>query len=160
MYFGTAFGLVIPLLLGIALELYALMPFQTTKAEEKLVIHISEVSSYNCTKLRQAYLYNSQDWSFGVVFVGIAHGIIYLLPANALQRHLDATFGNDVFRANTWAVTRSIIIPVVGTGVCAVAVPGTLSILFHKILGMWMIILRRHAENLSERCQLICCKQV
>lgn len=44
-YFGVVFGVALPLLLGVAVDMYIFMPIRYSKSTDALVIHISEVST-------------------------------------------------------------------------------------------------------------------
>ncbi|KAL0090879.1 hypothetical protein F4703DRAFT_1835583 [Phycomyces blakesleeanus] len=117
LYLGIVLGVVTPLLLGILIELYVFIPISCVKANDPITLYIS------------------QDWLYGVVYMCIARGTIYVLPNNRWQRRLDQIFGNDPMQLNPWVVTRSIAAPVVMAAVAAIAVPGIVAWGLTQLLG-------------------------
>ncbi|KAI9022885.1 hypothetical protein CLU79DRAFT_751144 [Phycomyces nitens] len=117
LYMGIALGVVTPLLLGIMVELYAFIPISCTKYNDPITLYIS------------------QDWLYGVVYMCIARGTIYVLPNNRWQRRLDQIFGNDPLQLNPWTVTRSIAAPVIMATVAAISIPGIVAWGLTQFLG-------------------------
>ncbi|KAG2220865.1 hypothetical protein INT45_004033 [Circinella minor] len=117
-YFALAFGFVIPMLLGILADVYIFMPIRYSSSNDALVIHVSE------------------DWSFGVVFMGIFYGAVYILPNNPVQRYIDGVVGGNVWEIDTLKITRSAIGPIVGTAGSAIVVPGLLSVAAVRIFSI------------------------
>ncbi|KAG0184839.1 hypothetical protein DFQ28_010358, partial [Apophysomyces sp. BC1034] len=103
---GT-FGLVIPLLSGIAVDLYILMPLRDSKLPLQLNI--------------------SQDWSLGVALLGLLYGAVSVLPNNAWRRGLDQVLGNGMLLVNPWGVTRSVVLSVTSIELAAIVIPGILA---------------------------------
>lgn len=110
LYFASTFGIVIPLLLGIAVDLFVFMPIRSFDAETGLVISIS------------------QNWSFGVAYMSIIHNVIHVLPANnGLRQKLNGLIGDGVMQADIWSITRTVIVPVILAAVLAITIPGITS---------------------------------
>ncbi|KAF7725250.1 hypothetical protein EC973_000338 [Apophysomyces ossiformis] len=116
-YFSGSLGFIIPLLLGVAIDLYVFMPIRYSKSSGALVLHLSE------------------DWAFGVVYLGIVYGVIYVLPTNPIQRALDQLTGNGIADMDIWEVTRLAIAPVIFGTVLAILFPGALALGTIRILG-------------------------
>ncbi|KAI7900493.1 uncharacterized protein BX663DRAFT_488410 [Cokeromyces recurvatus] len=110
-YLSSMFGLVIPLLIGIAVDLFVFMPIRSINPESSdLVIDIT------------------QNWSFGVAYMSIIHNIIHVLPANnRLRRKLNEIIGEGIMQADLWTLTRTIIIPVILSALLAITIPGIIS---------------------------------
>ncbi|KAI9275859.1 hypothetical protein BDA99DRAFT_496639 [Phascolomyces articulosus] len=117
-YFAATIGFVMPLLLGILADVYIFMPIRYSNSNDALVIHVSE------------------DWSFGVVFMGIFYGVVYILPNNPVQRYLDGVIGGNVWEINTLRITKSTIAPLIGGSTAAIVVPGLLSVAAVKLFGI------------------------
>ncbi|CAO3628960.1 unnamed protein product [Mucor hiemalis] len=110
LYLSSTFGIVIPLLLGIAVDLFVFMPIRSFNAETGLVISIS------------------QNWSFGVAYMSIIHNIIHVLPANnGLRQKLNGLIGDGVMQADIWIITRTVIVPVILAAVLSITIPGITS---------------------------------
>jgi hypothetical protein len=63
-------GLALPLLLGLNMELYVLIPFRDLDNKPPTIDPL-------------------QDWAFGIVLLNILHGTITILPENHLQQLLN-----------------------------------------------------------------------
>ncbi|KAI8148867.1 hypothetical protein BJV82DRAFT_201164 [Fennellomyces sp. T-0311] len=118
-YFAVAVGFVIPLLLGVFADVYIFMPIRYSSSSDELVIHVSE------------------DWSFGVVFMGIFYGVVYILPNNPVQRYLDSVSGGNFWEIDTWRVTRTTIAPIVSAAISAIAIPGLLSLAAVRLFNIY-----------------------
>ncbi|KAL7319178.1 hypothetical protein PS15m_002347 [Mucor circinelloides] len=110
-YFAIMFGLVIPLLFGIAVDLFVFMPRRDFNADTGLVIYIS------------------QNWSFGVAYMSTIHNLIHVLPANnrIRQRVNEIIGGNGIMLADSWVITRTVIAPVILVALLAITIPGITS---------------------------------
>ncbi|KAF1798687.1 hypothetical protein FB192DRAFT_1310118 [Mucor lusitanicus] len=110
-YFAVMFGIVIPLLFGIAVDLFVFMPRRDFNADTGLVIYIS------------------QNWSFGVAYMSTIHNLIHVLPANnRIRQRLDETIGgNGIMLADSWIITRTVIAPVILVALLAITIPGITS---------------------------------
>ncbi|KAI8366334.1 hypothetical protein EDC96DRAFT_508584 [Choanephora cucurbitarum] len=117
-YLASTFGFVIPLLLGIAVDLFVFMPIRSSNMDKGLVIHVS------------------QNWSFGVAYMSIIHHLIHVLPANnRIRQKLTEIIGEDMMQANLWNITRSVIVPVIVSALLAIIVPGMISWGILQMLG-------------------------
>ncbi|KAI9490702.1 hypothetical protein BDB00DRAFT_836412 [Zychaea mexicana] len=118
-YLAATFGFTVPLLLGILADVYIFMPIRYSSSNDALVIHVSE------------------DWSFGVVFMGIFYGVVYILPDNPVQRYIDGIVGGNVWEVDAWKITRSSIAPLVATSIAAIVVPGLLSVAAVRLFNIY-----------------------
>ncbi|KAI9487301.1 MAG: hypothetical protein EXX96DRAFT_552589 [Benjaminiella poitrasii] len=110
LYLSGMFGLVIPLLVGIAVDLFVFMPLRNFNSETGLVIDIS------------------QNWSFGVAYISIIYNAVHVLPTNnRLRRKLDEMMGEGMMEVETWTITRTIILPVIVSALLAITIPGIIS---------------------------------
>ncbi|ORY93848.1 hypothetical protein BCR43DRAFT_551551 [Syncephalastrum racemosum] len=116
-YLAAVFAFIIPLLIGVAADLFIFMPIRLSKSSDALVIHMSE------------------DWSFGVVYLGIFYGVVYVLPNNVIQRTLDG-FTRNGLGVNTWALTRSLVLPIVLGATGAIVTPGAVALSAIRLLGL------------------------
>ncbi|GAN04618.1 conserved hypothetical protein [Mucor ambiguus] len=118
-YFAIMFGIVIPLLFGIAVDLFVFMPRRAFNADTGLVIYIS------------------QNWSFGVAYMSTIHNLIHVLPANnRIRQQLDEIIGgNGIMLADSWIITRTVIAPVILVALLAIAIPGITSWVILQMLG-------------------------
>ncbi|KAL9556071.1 hypothetical protein MBANPS3_002067 [Mucor bainieri] len=110
-YLAFMFGIVIPLLFGIAVDLFVFMPRRDFNADAGLVIYIS------------------QNWSFGVAYMSTIHNLIHVLPANnRIRQRLDEIIGgNGMMLVDSWIITRTVIAPVILVALLAIAIPGITS---------------------------------
>ncbi|KAI8989990.1 hypothetical protein BDB01DRAFT_894809 [Pilobolus umbonatus] len=109
-YLGAVFGIVLPLLVGIAVDLFVFMPFRTIDSEVGLVINLS------------------QNWSFGIAYMSIVYNAIHVLPPrNGLRLRLDEIIGNDIMRTDVWTITRTIILFVISVAMLAIVIPAFIS---------------------------------
>ncbi|KAI8393645.1 uncharacterized protein BYT42DRAFT_609419 [Radiomyces spectabilis] len=108
-YLGLSAGLVVPLLLGVTVDLYIFMPIRLAKSSEALVLHLPEC------------------WSFGVAYLSIIYGVAHVIPNNNLRRTLDQLLENGVMQLNPWGITRTIIVPMVVGSIAAISIPGILA---------------------------------
>ncbi|KAI8584471.1 hypothetical protein K450DRAFT_216574 [Umbelopsis ramanniana AG] len=106
-YLVATLGLVIPLLFGLIMELYVLIPFRDLDNKPPNIDPL-------------------QDWAFGIVLLNILHGTINILPENHLQQMLARVFSAGILRANTQLVTKSIIGPLLLGSVLAITIPSLL----------------------------------
>ncbi|KAI7896747.1 uncharacterized protein EV154DRAFT_535463 [Mucor mucedo] len=110
LYLSSMFGLVIPLLFGIAVDLFVFMPIRSFNSESGLVIYVT------------------QNWSFGVAYMSIIHNIIHVLPANnSVRRKLIGLVGDGIMQTDVWNITRTVIVPVIVTALLAITIPGIAS---------------------------------
>ncbi|KAI8358573.1 hypothetical protein BD560DRAFT_405866 [Blakeslea trispora] len=117
-YLASTFGFVMPLLLGIAVDLFVFMPIRSSNSDKGLVIHLS------------------QNWSFGVAYMSIIHHLIHVLPANnRIRQKLNEIIGEDMMQANLWNITRSVIVPVIASALLAIIAPGMISWGILQMLG-------------------------
>ncbi|KAI8882007.1 hypothetical protein K501DRAFT_252110 [Backusella circina FSU 941] len=110
LYLASTLGLIMPLIFGIAVDFFVLMPIRISEHKNGLVIDVS------------------RDWSFGVAYISIIYNIIHLFPTpNRLQRHIDEITSNGILQADCWAITSTIAAPVILGSLVAIAIPGIIS---------------------------------
>ena len=136
---ASAFGFVIPLLLGIAVDLFVFMPIRSSNMDKGLVIHVSQVRLpllFLRRKNSWEHICTTQNWSFGVAYMSIIHHLIHVLPANnRIRQKLTEIIGEDMMQANLWNITRSVIVPVMISALLAIIVPGMISWGILQMLG-------------------------
>ncbi|CAO3592354.1 unnamed protein product [Absidia cylindrospora] len=109
-YLTVTIGWMIPLLVGVAVDLYVFIPIRyANSSHHALVIHLSE------------------DWSFGVAGIGIVYGMIYVLPTNTWQRTLDRYIADGLTTLNVWTLTTAHLGPWILGALCTIFVPGGLA---------------------------------
>ncbi|KAI9020804.1 hypothetical protein CLU79DRAFT_218346 [Phycomyces nitens] len=109
LYLSGIIALVLPLLLGITIDLYLFVVFRPSEPSDRITIHLS------------------QDWALGIVCLGIIYGVIYILPNNALQRKIDQVVEDGISNIHLWSITRSLLGPVVFGLLIGVISPGALA---------------------------------
>ncbi|OAD72934.1 hypothetical protein PHYBLDRAFT_187244 [Phycomyces blakesleeanus NRRL 1555(-)] len=108
-YISGIIALILPLLLGVTIELYLFMVLRASEPSDEITIHLS------------------QDWALGIVCLGIIYGVIYVLPNNALQRRIDQVVEDGISNLRLWAVTRFLFAPVVFGLFIGIILPGILA---------------------------------
>lgn len=109
-YLLVAFGVVIPFLLGLLVELYIIMPLKTPVTEAPVIFFFqvclerAAIKSFRqllggskdcnhkvaCTFLKVNLYVKFQDWALGIMYMKIIHRILMMLPANDWQRAITA----------------------------------------------------------------------
>lgn len=109
-YLIFSLGVVIPLLLGISVDLFVFMPIRTYHSKEGIVIHLS------------------QNWAFGIVYISLFYHTVQLLPTqNRVKVYMDSVFGNNMIQADLKVITRKVIVPVIMVALGSIFLPGVLS---------------------------------
>ncbi|CAG8601146.1 5730_t:CDS:10, partial [Acaulospora morrowiae] len=116
-YLLVAFGVVIPLLLSLVIELYILHPWKKPTAD---LLSIS-------------YL---QNWALGIVYVKIAYRIIFMLPDNIYSRAINEITERGIRHLNVGLATNVFIIPVGGSALAAVILPALTASLIINITAI------------------------
>ncbi|KAG0742313.1 hypothetical protein G6F61_004976 [Rhizopus arrhizus] len=117
LYLIFTLAVMIPLLLGVSVDLFVFMPIRSYYSKE-IVIDLS------------------QNWSFGIVYLSIFYHAISLLPTqNRIRVYLDSVFGNHLLEADLDAVTRKVIVPVTMTTLLFIILPGILSWILLQMTG-------------------------
>ncbi|GAB5593245.1 hypothetical protein Unana1_08145 [Umbelopsis nana] len=104
MYILLTFGLVMPLLAGLFVELYFILPTRKTTRQD-----IS-------TNLLQ-------DWSVGIVYMNLTYAALSLLPENHWQRVLRNLFANGILEVEARQATKVFVAPVIFGGLAAIIIP-------------------------------------
>lgn len=118
MYMILAAGLLVPLLVGIAVDLYVFTPIQCIKSHpQELVLHLSK------------------DWSFGVIYLGIMHSVLSIFPTNSLQRTMDQYTLNGLESLDVWTLTRTTLGPLILVIMGVITVPGGLAWVMMQLIG-------------------------
>jgi hypothetical protein len=111
-------GWMIPLLVGVMIDLYVFMPTRySNSAHPAVVLHLF------------------QDWSFGVLYLGILHGIIHILPTNTWQRTVDLYISNGLVSLDVWKFSKTALAPWFLGSTGTILFPGTMAWAMIKILG-------------------------
>ncbi|KAG2172819.1 hypothetical protein INT43_000169 [Umbelopsis isabellina] len=118
-YLFTTIGLILPLLVGLCMELYILNPFRDLDNKPPTIDPL-------------------QDWAFGIVLLNILHGVINVLPENHLQQLLTQVFGAGITRTNIMMATKSIIGPLMLGSVLAILLPSLIIYGSIQTLGMYV----------------------
>ncbi|ORZ20236.1 hypothetical protein BCR42DRAFT_204204 [Absidia repens] len=118
-YLTLTIGWMIPLLVGVAVDLYVFIPIRYAKASHyTLAIHLSE------------------DWLFGVVCIGMVYGTIYILPVNTWQKSLDRYLADGLTALNIWTLTTAHLGPWIFGALCTIFVPGGLACILIYLLDV------------------------
>jgi hypothetical protein len=133
------FGLVIPLLLGIAVDLFVFMPIRSFNSETGLVIYVSQVRKAGkfSRGSRNLHIVLQQNWSFGVAYTSIIHNLIHVLPANnSIRQKLNQLiFENGIMQTDLREITHTMIVPVILAVILAITLPGIVSWGILQMLG-------------------------
>ncbi|RUS31209.1 hypothetical protein BC938DRAFT_478246 [Jimgerdemannia flammicorona] len=107
-YLLVAFGVVIPFLLGLLVELYIIMPLKTPVTEAPVIFFF-------------------QDWALGIMYMKIIHRILMMLPPNDWQRAITAITARGVCNLNVKIATKAVIAPVLAVAIGAMVLPALLA---------------------------------
>ncbi|KAF9100105.1 hypothetical protein BGX23_006069 [Mortierella sp. AD031] len=103
-YFGLAFGVLMPFTLGFMVELFVVLPLRNAIDEDASVIFMV-------------------DWAVGLLYMKIIHRILTVLPNNRFAVDMNRVFvGTNVDQWDVWLATRRLILPVLG--ICGLVVVG------------------------------------
>ncbi|KAF9150172.1 hypothetical protein BG015_008029 [Linnemannia schmuckeri] len=103
-YFVLAFGVLMPFILGLMVELFVVLPLRNAIDEDANVIFMV-------------------DWAVGLLYMKIIHRILSVLPNNRFALDMNRVFvGTDVNQWDAGLATRRLILPVFG--ICALVVVG------------------------------------
>ncbi|CAG8587303.1 5734_t:CDS:2, partial [Scutellospora calospora] len=103
-YLSITFGIVIPFLLSLVIELYIILPWKKPTTDVPIISFL-------------------QDWALGVVYMKIAYRIIFMLPDNVYSRAINEITVHGVRRLNVKLATTVFIIPIGGSALLAVIFP-------------------------------------
>ncbi|KAI8338940.1 hypothetical protein BC941DRAFT_373111 [Chlamydoabsidia padenii] len=109
LYLAFTLGFVLPLMLGVTVDLYLFMPLRYSINDQPMVLHLSE------------------DWTFGVAYASIIYGLIQVLPNNRWQQYLNQFTADGLFNISLWSVTRDFLAPVLLGTILAITIPGVLA---------------------------------
>ncbi|ORX52669.1 hypothetical protein DM01DRAFT_1306354 [Hesseltinella vesiculosa] len=120
LFLVVTLGLIVPLFLGITVDLYLFMPLRYAHPDQPMVLHVSE------------------DWAFGVAFLSIGYGILHALPTNPWQQFIDQVFPpigapgvENVYdflsNVSLVMVTRSFLAPALVGSILLITIPGILA---------------------------------
>ncbi|KAG0280310.1 hypothetical protein BGZ95_010589 [Linnemannia exigua] len=117
-YFGLAFGVLLPFLLGFMAELFIIIPLRTALGEDVKIIF-------------------AMTWALGLLYTRVVHQILSSFPTNRFTVDMNAVFvGTDI---GGWAVglaTRRLVLPALGIFVSAIGCPLGLAWTVTKTLGL------------------------
>ncbi|KAK3846009.1 MAG: hypothetical protein J3R72DRAFT_380733 [Linnemannia gamsii] len=117
-YFGLAFGILLPFLLGFMAELFMIIPLRTALGEDVKIIF-------------------AMTWALGLLYTKVVHQILTSFPTNRFTVDMNAVFvGADI---GGWAVglaTRRLVLPALGIFVSSICCPLGLAWTVTKTLGL------------------------
>ncbi|CAG8536758.1 9053_t:CDS:2, partial [Ambispora leptoticha] len=111
-YLFVAFGIVMPFLFSLVIELYFILPWK----------------KYSSNPPPISFL---QDWALGIVYMKIAYRIVFMLPDNTFSRTINEITGRGIRNLDVKLATNMFIIPIGGIGLVAVFLPA---------LNAWLIL--------------------
>ncbi|CAG8434077.1 5282_t:CDS:10 [Diversispora eburnea] len=103
-YLLVAFGVVIPFLLSLVVELYFLLPWKKPVTDVPIISYL-------------------QDWALGIIYLKIAYRVIFMLPDNTYSRAFLEITGRGIRLLNVKLATTAFIIPIGGTALTAIILP-------------------------------------
>ncbi|RHZ59499.1 hypothetical protein Glove_363g39 [Diversispora epigaea] len=103
-YLLVAFGVVIPFLLSLVVELYFLLPWKKPVTDVPIISYL-------------------QDWALGIIYLKIAYRVIFMLPENTYSRAFLEITGRGIRLLNVKLATTAFIIPIGGTALAAIILP-------------------------------------
>ncbi|KAL9551806.1 hypothetical protein MBANPS3_004077 [Mucor bainieri] len=107
---GIAFGLIIPLILGLMLQLYLIIPCQHWGSRAPVMDVFS--------------IYTN-----GLVCLTLAHGIVSVLPNQTLTQSLNRLKANGIRRFDVGRELKELIGPIVMNGFCAIVLPFSIALI-------------------------------
>ncbi|ORZ08593.1 hypothetical protein BCR42DRAFT_140245 [Absidia repens] len=120
LYLTFMIGCLIPLLMGLAVDLYVFAPFRSNTPSSQLVLTLDLFS----------------NWNYGLVYLGIMYRLAYILPTNTWKRGIDQYMMAGLSSLNTWTLTRTVFAPwIIGTA-CAIVIPGGSAWIVLHLLGV------------------------
>ncbi|OZJ01696.1 hypothetical protein BZG36_05489, partial [Bifiguratus adelaidae] len=115
----VAFGLLLPLLFGLLMELYLIMPIKPSPPTRPPVILLNFV----------------QDWALGVLYMKIAYRIVTVLPNETWKQSLEAVFADGWQQPNVKAAAQ-VLLPTIAASIAALVLPSSLAWLAIKLLAI------------------------
>ncbi|CAG8627006.1 5045_t:CDS:10 [Rhizophagus irregularis] len=112
LYLVIFFGMVIPFLLSLVIELYIILPWKKPTTDIPVISFL-------------------QDWALGIVYMKIAYRIVFMLPDNVYSRAINEITGRGIKHLNVQLATTVFIFPIGGSALAAVILPA---------LTAWVII--------------------
>ncbi|PKK66367.1 hypothetical protein RhiirC2_784876 [Rhizophagus irregularis] len=112
LYLVLFFGMVIPFLLSLVIELYIILPWKKPTTDIPVISFL-------------------QDWALGIVYMKIAYRIVFMLPDNVYSRAINEITGRGIKHLNVQLATTVFIFPIGGSALAAVILPA---------LTAWVII--------------------
>ncbi|CAG8465452.1 2337_t:CDS:10 [Ambispora gerdemannii] len=112
LYLFVAFGIIMPFLFSLVIELYFILPWKKYSAEPQPISFL-------------------QDWALGIVYMKIAYRIVFMLPDNTFSRTINEITGRGIRNLDVKLATNMFILPIGGIGLVAVILPA---------LNAWLIL--------------------
>ncbi|GJJ72204.1 E3 ubiquitin-protein ligase MARCH6 [Entomortierella parvispora] len=104
-YFVLTFGIILPLALGLMVELYLILPLRSAVDGEGGMIFVV-------------------NWAVGLIYMKICHRILTAMPDNALIADLNRVFVNaDVHQWDAGLATRRLILPAIMASFLVISCP-------------------------------------
>lgn len=116
-YFGLAFGIIMPFILGLMIELFIILPLRTTIEEKTSIIFVV-------------------NWAVGLLYMKIVHRILSAMPNLQFAADMNRVFvGTNVNNWDTNLATRRLILPVLGISILMIGGPLLLAWITVESLG-------------------------
>ncbi|KAG0294409.1 hypothetical protein BGZ96_001248 [Linnemannia gamsii] len=117
-FFGLAFGVLLPFLLGFTVELFTILPLRTALGEDVKVIF-------------------AMTWALGLLYMRIVHQVLVSFPNNRFAIDMNAVFvGADVGGWPVGLAARRLVLPALGIFVAAIGCPFGLAWAVTKSLNL------------------------
>ncbi|KAG0367360.1 hypothetical protein BC939DRAFT_443427 [Gamsiella multidivaricata] len=118
LYFGITFGVILPFILGLMVELFVILPLRNALEGDSDVIF-------------------AVNWAVGLLYMKIIHRILSVMPNNRFAADMNRVFnGTNVNDWDTRLATRRLIIPIFGMVTLAIAGPFVLGWIAAEGLGL------------------------
>ncbi|KAF9439360.1 hypothetical protein BGZ76_000021 [Entomortierella beljakovae] len=117
-YFGLTFGIIIPFVMGLMIELFVILPLRTTVEEKTSIIFVV-------------------NWAVGLLYMKIAHRVLTTMPNLEFAADLNRVFvGANVDNWDAGLATRRLIIPVLGVSIVVIGGPLLIAWVTVETLGL------------------------
>ncbi|KAF9155333.1 hypothetical protein BG015_010265 [Linnemannia schmuckeri] len=117
-FFGLAFGVLLPFLLGFMVELFIILPLRTALGEDVKIIF-------------------AMTWALGLLYMRIVHQVLVWFPTNRFAVDMNAVFvGADVGGWPVGLAARRLVLPALGIFIAAIGCPFGLAWTVAKSLSL------------------------
>ncbi|KAF9546274.1 hypothetical protein EC957_009887 [Mortierella hygrophila] len=117
-FFGLAFGVLLPFLLGFMVELFMILPLRTALGDNVKMIF-------------------TMTWALGLLYMRIVHQVLVSFPTNRFAVDMNAVFvGTDIRGWSVGLAVRRLVLPALGIFVAAIGCPFGLAWTVAKSLNL------------------------